>query len=231
MPKLEKLQVQAFKTAKRKGKPESSAIFYFLLNPENIGSRHENRFSSIKGINTSGRKAAYAFSQSDELSIELMLDRTLSRENLPGNFLETKESVKQTIDRYLKYCFYMDGNIHEPRFLMVIWGNMEFECRLKSVDVTYSVFNDDGEPMRAKLSNVFVADMPTSKRIRMENKKSPDITHYRVVLAGDTLSSLTKEIYGDASHYLMVAEENKLDHFRYLKPGTELYFPPLDKEL
>jgi nucleoid-associated protein YgaU len=60
-----------------------------------------------------------------------------------------------------------------------------------------------------------------------EAKSSPDLTHSRIVKAGDTLPLLSKEIYGTANHYLWIAQQNQLDDFRNLMPGQRLFFPPL----
>ena len=59
--------------------------------------------------------------------------------------------------------------------------------------------------------------------------KSPDLTHIRTVQSGDTLPLLAKAMYGSSRYYLVVAEANGLDDFRNLKPGTKLFFPPLEK--
>ncbi|MET0752987.1 MAG: hypothetical protein ABWZ66_06420 [Pyrinomonadaceae bacterium] len=225
-PKIERLKVIAFKSPARNG---ASKIFEFLIDPDTINTRHENRFTHSRGINTSGRKAVYAFSNSDELTLELTLDNTLSTEFLPAMPFMSNDSIKDRVEDFLKYCFYMDGDIHEPRYLLVEWGKFNFECRLKSISVSYSKFDDQGVALRANLNTVFVADMPDAKRIKLENKKSPDITHSRTVLEGQTLTGLTKEVYGDAAHFLTVAEANQLDHFRKLKPGSRLHFPPLEK--
>lgn len=227
MAKLEHLEIVAFKEASHSGSGDAS--FKFMVNPENLSRRHENRFSKIRGINTSGRSARYAYSLSDEMTISLFLDTTLSFEHMPGNLPSAKKPVKETVDRFLKLCFYMDGNTHEPHFLKLVWGDFNFKCRLKSVEVKYAVFDHTGTPRRANLNCVFVADMAAEDRLRLENKKSPDITHHKVVRAGDTLPALTKAVYGDSKHYLLVAEANELDHFRALEPGRKLYFPPLEK--
>lgn len=225
-PKTERLKVIAFKNPTRKG---ASKTFEFLIDPDTINTRHENRFSRIRGINTSGRKASYAFSGSDEMTLQLTLDNTFSTEFLPASPFTADTAVKDTVEDFLKYCFYMDGDIHEPRYLLVEWGKFNFECRLKSVSISYSKFDEQGAALRANLDTVFVADMPDAKRIKLENKKSPDITHSRTVLEGQTLTGLTKEVYGDAAHFLIVAKANHLDHFRMLKPGSRLHFPPLEK--
>ncbi|MEB3157176.1 MAG: LysM peptidoglycan-binding domain-containing protein, partial [Cyanobacteriota bacterium] len=59
-----------------------------------------------------------------------------------------------------------------------------------------------------------------------DNFSSPDLTHRRLVRAGDTLPQLCLEIYGTAEHYLRVADVNNLDDVRVLTPGQQLLFPP-----
>lgn len=224
--KIEKLKVIAFDNPNRTGRGQD---FIFLIQPEQMRSRHQNHFMKRRGINTSGRSAEYAFSFSDELTLELILDNTLLNNKLPGLSASGKDTIREQVDTFLSRCFYMDGKIHEPRFLTVEWGEMAFECRLKSADISYSTFDDEGKPLRAILQTVFIEDLPVGKRLKLENKQSPDITHSRMVKQGDTLTGLCKEVYGDATLYMFVAEANQLDHFRLLKPGDVLRFPPLDK--
>jgi len=70
-----------------------------------------------------------------------------------------------------------------------------------------------------------------SPKLEAAEKKneSPDVTHKRTVQAGDTLPLMTERIYGDSKYYLEVAKINNLVNFRQLKPGQELFFPPLEK--
>jgi nucleoid-associated protein YgaU len=63
----------------------------------------------------------------------------------------------------------------------------------------------------------------------MAQDESPDLTHVRLVKAGDNLPSLCDAIYGDPQMYLKVAEANGIDDFRRLVPGTRIFFPPLEK--
>jgi nucleoid-associated protein YgaU len=51
----------------------------------------------------------------------------------------------------------------------------------------------------------------------------------RKIKFGDTLPLMCYRIYGDPKYYLQVAEANGLDNFRRLKPGTDIFFPPLEK--
>lgn len=224
--KLERFQVIAYTDAKRKGKGEK---LEFSINPTQLASQHENQFSRLRGINTSGRSAPYAKSHSDTLKAQLIIDGTIEVDSLAPPVGPGPKSVADQVQDFLDFCAYMDGKIHEPRFLRVVWGSVDFECRLLSVEVKYTRFDDKGNPLRAEMDTVFIADMPDDKRIRLENKKSPDITHTRIIGQGDTLTGLCKQIYGNANYYLMVAQANQLDHFRKLSPGQEIFFPPLEQ--
>jgi hypothetical protein len=224
--KLEKVEITAYEKAARTGKGEK---LIFNINPTQVSSRHENQFTRLRGINTSGRSAPYAKSHSDVLNLQLVIDDTIEVNSLVPFVGKKSKTIAEQIEDFLTFCAYMDGKIHEPRFLRVRWGSIDFECRLQSVEIRYTRFDEKGNPLRAELDTVFVADMPDSKRIRLENKKSPDITHTRIARQGDTLTGLCKEVYGSAEFFLIVAKANRLNHFRKLIPGEEIFFPPLEQ--
>src|SRR6266478_7330126 len=71
--KLQKLKITAYEKQDRKGFGTS---FTVMFNPESISVRHENKFSKLQGINTKNRTAQYAYSRSNELKLDLVLDGT-----------------------------------------------------------------------------------------------------------------------------------------------------------
>lgn len=218
---VERLKVQAFRSHKRKGKRHREE-YTFLVNPASLSTSHNNQYQENKSMHHSGRTATYALSVSDRLSVELILDKTVIQSGQPSG------SIRDQVADFMKNCYYLDGHIHEPRYLVVSWGGIRFECRLENIQITYSHFDEKGEPQRATLQTVFIEDMAKGKRVKLENKRSPDITHSRQVLQGDTLPDLCKQVYGDAAHFRMVAEVNQLNHFRKLTLGSMIHFPPLE---
>ncbi len=106
-----------------------------------------------------------------------------------------------------------------------------FNCMLKDLQINYTLFSPDGEPLRAKISATFTHYIEPEKRKKKKNKKSPDITHVRKVKAGDSLPLMTHQIYGESSYYLQVAKANGLVNFRRLEINDDLRFPPLEKTL
>ena len=228
--KLQKLQINVYGNRLRIGLPKKT--FEAMFNPTSFATHYENAFSHYQGINTSGRQARYTFSRSSQIRLDLVLDSTAVAAS-GADFVSGRglKSVTSQIDEFLAICAYMEGDLHEPNFLKIQWGDSvlkAFDCRLGSVDIEYVGFERNGNPNHAILKTVFIEDLEPAKRLRKERKSSPDLTHTRLVKSGDTLPLLTKEVYGSSAYYLRVAEANGLDDFRNLTPGQELVFPPLD---
>jgi len=221
--KLEKLKIKAYSDIER-----SAAVgtFEAMFNPESFKRSYAIAYSSRQGMSSSDQSAAYTRSRPSDLNIKLLLDGTGVHE-MGILQLGAQPTVSERVTEFLHLTFEMNGDIHEPNYLIVEWGDLSFSCRLGSVDVTYNSFDKDGKALRAELNVTLLSDVEPEKRLRQENKTSPDLTHTRLVKSGDTLPLLTKEIYGSSIHYLFVAAHNKLDDFRNLTPGQELLFPPL----
>ena len=229
--KLEKLKIRVYGNRRRAGLPQKT--FEVMFNPDSFSTNHVNEFQKLQGINTSGRLAKYAYSRSDSLSLKLIFDGTgVADFGIATVIGKGSKSVSAQVDEFLDLCFYMDGDIHEPKFLRIEWGDgilKKFDCRLSSVKINYKSFDKNGKSLRAELDTDFIEDLDATKRARAEGRNSPDVTHKRIVRSGDTLPLLTKEIYGSSEYYLQVARLNKLNDFRNLTPGQEIFFPPLEK--
>ncbi len=235
--KLEKLKILVYGNRLRIGRPQDT--FEVMFNPESYSLKYENVYQSDQGNNTSGRTAKYSLSKPQTLSLKLILDDTgVADYGLSGlataafvSQIQGKKDVYKQVHKFLQLTTYMDGDIHEPKFLKIEWGDLIFDCRLESVQVNYTLFNRSGQPIRAELDTVFIGDIKDSKRIKKENKSSPDLSHSRTVKSGDKLPIMAQEIYGDSAYYIQLARTNNLNNFRKLKTGTDIQLPPINKEV
>jgi LysM repeat protein len=230
--KLKKLVIKAYKSRSR-ATTELIGTFEAMFNPSSFSQRYEIEYGKNQGINSTNKKVTYSRSKPRELKLKLILDGSGVHEMAILNF-GRKQTVADRVKQFVDLAFRMNGQIHEPNFLEVEWGGKEdggliFSCRLASVDVSYTSFARDGSPLRAELDVLLISDQETNKRMAVEKKSSPDLTHSRIVKSGDTLPLLTKEVYGSSSYYLYVAQVNGLDDFRNLQPGQEIFFPPLER--
>lgn len=227
--KLEKLKIDVYDKVGRSGSPQDT--FEVMFNPESYSLKYENRFEPQQGINTTGRELKYSLSKPDSLSMKLILDNTgVTSMGITDLLSSGEKDVYKRVQNFLKLTTHMDGNIHEPKYLTIEWGDLNFSCRLESVDINYTLFNRSGQPTRAELDTVFRGDIEDSKRVKKENKNSPDVYHSRIVKSEDKLPFMTQKIYGDPAYYIQIAKVNNLNNFRKLKTGTNLKFPPIKEE-
>ena len=229
--KMEKMRIEAYKDVART-KPASPPKLEVMFNPTSYKRKHSVSYESNKrqGINTPGRPVRYTYTPPGEVSFTLILDGTgVSQFGLEhiANVVAGK-TVKKAIEAFEAICLRMNGAIHEPQFLVVKWGSYSFPCRLQTLEINHTLFDAAGEPLRAELAVSFVEDKSAAKIAREAAKSSPDLSHVRVVVAGDTLPLLCNDIYGSPQHYLKVAADNGLDDFRQLIPGQRIVFAPLD---
>jgi hypothetical protein len=228
--KLAKLTIEAYQNSQRTDPVSPNHTLEVQYNPETLSTSHQSVFQSRQGIATSSAQARFSHSPSERLNVTLVFDGT-GVGYFGVELLRHVPSVAERVAGFMRLCYQVQSPTHEPAFLKLSWGSSSvlgrsFDCRLQSVDINYTAFERDGSPLHATLAAVFVEDLDPQKKAAIARLSSPDLTHRRVVRAGDTLPMLCREIYGSPAHYVRVAQVNGLDDFRVLEPGTELIFPP-----
>lgn len=216
---LEKLLIKAYDKADYSGQPISQ--FEAFINPNEITLAYEYEWDAAQGHGTTGSRMNFKKAKPGDLSLTFFIDGT----GASGTPLDVQAKIQefQTVTGY-------NGAIHRPNYLKVTWGTLSVKrCVLKSASIAYKLFKPDGVPLRAVITAGFTDNSDDQTRVAMAQDQSPDLTHVRLVKAGDTLPALCDAIYGDPSYYLEVARANGIDHFRRLAPGTRIVFPPLEK--
>lgn len=226
--KLEKMLILAFsdsEKAENGGVNDADDQFEALINPESYTLQYKLKFSQgAQGQGTSGAQLKFEYTEPDEITFDFLFDNTGIIDGQP------RESVVDDLKKMKDVLIGYKGDSHEPRHLKLVWGeNSIFKGRVTELSINHKMFKPDGTPIRAIATVKFKSSIEEQKRAAKENKSSPDLTHIRKVKQGDTLPLMCYSIYGDPKYYLQVAEVNGLSNFRQLKPGTELFFPPLKK--
>ncbi len=217
--KLEKLTILAYAEADYAGAP--IARFEAFVNPAEITLSYEIEYDAAQGTGTTNSRMSFKSVKPGDLSLAFFIDGT-GANGRPAD-------VQQEIEKFQAATMY-NGDIHRSNYLKVVWGTLQVKrCVLKSASIAYKLFRPDGVPLRAVISAVFTDNSDDQTRVAIAQDHSPDLTHRRIFKAGDRLPALCSEIYGDPRLYLRVAEANGLDDFRRIAPGTEVFFPPLEK--
>lgn len=226
--KLEKMLILAFsdsEKAENGGLSEADDVFEALINPEGYSLSYKLKFSEGgQGQGTSGQQLKYEYTEPEEISFEFLFDNTGIIDGKP------RASIADDLKRFKEVVIDYKGDSHEPRHFKLVWGeNSIFKGRVTELSVNYKLFRPDGTPIRATAVVKFRSSIEEQIRAAKENNSSPDLTHVRKVKAGDTLPLMCYKIYGDPGYYLQVAETNGIAGFRSLKPGTDIFFPPIEK--
>jgi hypothetical protein len=226
--KLEKMLILAFsdsEKAENGGVNDADDMFEALINPESYTLQYKLKFSGgTQGQGTSGAQLKYEYTEPEEITFEFLFDNTGIIDGQP------RASIAADLKKFKEVLIAYKGDSHEPRHFKLVWGeNSIFKGRVTEVSINHKMFKPDGTPIRATATVKFRSSIEEQKRAAQENRSSPDLTHIRKVKYGDTLPLMCYRIYGDPKYYLQVAEANGLDNFRRLKPGTDIFFPPLEK--
>ncbi len=204
---------------------DNTGNFVLPLNPEQYAQTFKVEYDAQPAEGAQGAEPRFKSSAPEELDLDFVFDST----NTAYGYGRDGQSVPAQIDEFKQIVYNLEGSIHQPRYLKLVWKDFVFDCILTELQVTYTLFDSEGTPIRAKLSCGFLNYKETERRVREEGKSSPDLTHVRTVEDAQNLPLLTHEIYGVPKHYMEIALANDLTAFRTLTTGTTLVFPPLSE--
>lgn len=226
MAGLKKLEILAFKD--RNFSESTGHSFSMMVNPSNYNESKSIRYDRGNCPHGKGAPAFNSY-QGGRIKIEFLLDNT-------GAFIRWMEyqgerpSLSETIKNLEETVYAYIDDKHQPPFLKVAWGELNFTGRLVNMVCNYQMFNSEGAAIRAKVTLDLLRYVSAEKQGRQNNENSPDLSHRVTVKDGDTLPVLCKRIYEDEAYCMEVARINGLTGFRHLEPGMQLLFPPLSNE-
>lgn len=219
---LEKLTITAYDEDDFSGTGVNT--FVALVNPSSYRDSFSIDYVSRKELGGNSESPSFVKVGREEISFDLIFDGT-------GIIIPPPEneglSVADMIDNLKSTVYMYEGDIHQPYFVEINWGDMSFTGRLSSMSIDYKMFSPAADPLRATVSVSFLQYKNIEKALAEAGDNSPDMTHIIMIKAGDTLPQLCQKIYGKSEYYLQVARVNHLADFRNLQVGSELIFPPL----
>ncbi len=117
-----------------------------------------------------------------------------------------------------------------PPLLAFDWGSnpalANFQGYLKTVTAKYTLFDDNGMPIRAT-ANITLEEVP--KQTKKQNPTSGSRVGYRshVLVEGDSLASIAYGEYGDPTLWRGLAVYNEIDDPLRIPAGTTLLVPEI----
>jgi len=215
-----------------------------LFNPNEITlSRslqwEEHRRAVLGGEAYTQTQARFRYVAAETFSIELLFDTYESRSGtswrgairdalVPVNpFQRGGATDVRQHTRKLALLAEVNQHLHRPPICELRWGEFDiFTGVLTSISQHFTLFLEDGTPVRATVTCDFVESVPTGLA-RARELNSADVDKTRQVRRGDTLQSLAAQEYSDPRLWRHIATANGIVNPRDLRPGTMLTIPKL----
>jgi len=121
------------------------------------------------------------------------------------------------------------GDKHRPPVCRLRWGaaGYFFQGVLEKLDQKFSMFLEDGTPVRATVTCSFKEWRTNYDDLNRQNRQSADVAKTWIVKRGDSLSGIAAMEYLDPCLWRPIAVENNIDNPFDLTPGRVLTLPKL----
>lgn len=111
-----------------------------------------------------------------------------------------------------------------PPILLFNWGGFSLQCVLETVAQRFTMFLEDGTPVRATLTVSFKEYEAVEVQVQAGLFIGPPTVHN--IVDGETASKVAELVLGDPTAWRAIADQNNIDNPRKLSPGQNLVVPP-----
>ena len=217
-----KLSIVAYKDYSFNSK---TGQFDVLVNPRHFSTNQVVNYNIDTAAGSPGVEPRFKNIPPQKCQLKVIFDSTGIIANPPPSL--KGKTVDQQTSAFMNVVGQYKGNIHRPSPVELIWDKFKFKGVMVDLSITYNVFKPDGTPCRAEADASFVTGSTKEEILISAKNSSPDMSHVRMLKAGDTVQSMCEDIYGSENYFVQVAQSNNLNHLRGVRTGQSLVFPPL----
>jgi nucleoid-associated protein YgaU len=159
------------------------------------------------------------------LGMELFFDQ-----NWPDYTGTVEDDIQKLLDWTCPTQQSRGSNQPNPPTLNFFWGTSSFgnfTAYLESVSVTFSLFDENGEPIRASANCTF-AEVPDQAGRQNPSSGGTPGRRSHVLRAGDSLHSIAAREYGKPAFWRGLAAANNIDDPLRVPIGTTILVPPAE---
>jgi hypothetical protein len=192
---------------------KSSEIVTCMFNPSEYTISKTNQFKATKKDN--GKTAHIDLTQRGPRSLKL---------NLMFDTYETGEDVNTKTKYLWGFMERKPGDSGEPVQVEFKWSVFSFKAYITNINQQYTMFTQDGTPVRAKVDVSFTEyEQEPPPQNPTSGGGPPD--RLWTVTDGDRLDLIAYQVYHDATEWRRIAERNRITNPLKLKAGQILEIP------
>ncbi|HUS09305.1 MAG TPA: LysM peptidoglycan-binding domain-containing protein [Pyrinomonadaceae bacterium] len=189
-----------------------------LFNPEEYSINKDNNLA-VQGIpGLSGPIVQFVNGNLRTLEMELFFD-TWDTADLP------KKDVRKEFTNKIVGLLEIDPDLHSPPLLLISWSSLQFRCVLARVNQKFTMFDNEGQPVRARLTCTFNEIIDPEQDLR--DRQTADFSKVHVVKQGERLIDLATRFYNNPQTWRPIAIANGISDPRDIFPGQSLLVPSL----
>ena len=192
------------------------------FNPENYSIDKSNQFqnTAIPGL---APVTQFVSGNQDTLTLELLFDTYMDKEG---------EDVRKYTSQ-IAALMDIDSELHAPPICEFGWGgayakHLPFTATIQDLKQQFTMFKDDGTPVRAKLTITFKQYQTIEEQLAEIKRQSADRSKRKIFKEGDSLWMIAFEEYGDPGYWRIIAHENNIDNPNKISAGREILLPAIE---
>jgi hypothetical protein len=192
-----------------------------MFNPFEYSVSKSNTYDERPRNNADTPQGEFFKSGSQTLKLNLTFDTYESGEDVS---LETNKLWKFMLTK-TQESRRQNEKIQPPQVAFE-WGVFRFVSYITNMTQKFTLFKNDGTPVRAQVDVTFTqyTDLDDYPRQNPTSGGGPIERIWRVV-AGDRLDLIAAEVYHDAQKWRLIAEQNQLSNPLAIRPGMQLRIP------
>ena len=153
--------------------------FEVLFNPKEYVLEKKTPWTEVNVFGLDSPPVQFTMGNRERLSMELFFDTS-----------EEKTDVREYTEK-IKELMVVNAQEHRPPLLRFSWGALSFDCVLEDLVQRFTLFSNDGTPLRAILKVVFKEYATAATQLSNTRRESADHTKRLTVREGETLAAVS----------------------------------------
>jgi nucleoid-associated protein YgaU len=201
-----------------KGSRASNDPIAVMFNPAEYNLELSSNFSSTSLPGLNNPVLQFVHGEAQTLSMDLLFD----------TYTNERGSDVSVLTGELAQALLIDGDLHAPPPVLFVWGSFSFQAVVEKLSQKFTMFLEDGTPVRATLSVSFKQYQPIQDQLKNPRRNSADKSTRHELSSDESLWRLAARVYGDPRLWRLIARHNLIENPRRVPPGTVLVLPPLE---
>lgn len=188
-----------------------------MFNPDELSFNRSVGWQKNSAAQRDVPELQFTTAEPRTLSVKLFFD-TYDTPDLPKDDVREKYTDRvfnlTTVEKH--------GDKHRPPVVRLRWGKPGyfFQGVLERLDQKFTLFMEDGTPVRATLTCSFKEWRTNYVDLNLQARQSSDVAKVKVLRRGDSLSSVAAEEYLDPAQWRPIAIANGIDDPLRLATGA-----------